>query len=179
MAAENEFPKADGDILFASEVNGFLPILSTLNLPTEFTATTNSFVEVGSLLLTGIGSGIIHSAEISVRLTAQNTTGSEAELAVNYSGANTGNNYFARVNHQLDGGGDVEESIGRSTSQTLLLSRFDIGQVAAAGTVLIPIKDNPVAIIFYLRSRNNTAGAIATVSGITIRTLYNQIGSII
>lgn len=88
--AQGEFPKVDGDILYASEVNDKLTVHYTSGVISTGGNTTDVYVNVGSTVLTGLQSGAILNFNYKATLFVSGSTGHNVYGRVSISGANTG-----------------------------------------------------------------------------------------
>ena len=178
MAVEGKFPKVDGNILFASEVNGFLIQKKDFNLGSEQTVSDTTNTLIGSDILTGANPGMIHSIFVKATTGAPNVTGSSAIVRMNLSGANTGD-WFVNISTLQNLGGATPQNATAIVVDTVagdLFQSINTGQTRSVNNAaMIPILDDTLAIKFYLRAILSDYDV--TVSGIDFSLLYTQLGS--
>jgi len=182
--AEGIFPKSDGEVLFASEVNNLRQFTGSAFIGT-FTSvgSSNVFTSTGSLVLSGMISGcitgIFYDAFMSAGLS--NVT---AHSILSVSGVNTGTKYISSFFSRISNAGSVfSERVAITQPGTepqdvlLTIGATTIDEAMHQSSVAIPTSDDTVVVHAMLRARSgggSTGSAQMSGAGIFVTGFKNS-----
>ena len=156
MAAENEFPKIDGDVLFASEVNAFLNPIKVIYTGSGFNSTiSSSGTDEQSHELTSISAADLNQAtylKISSLVNTSSSSANDGDASIKFQTQNLSDlTYSDSMSYRVVAHNNTGQSGGNS-SPTIYIEWIH--------TVTANEKINAIQVKVFSKSVNNSTGQV-------------------